>query len=107
LAAGELPEIAGYKLSAALASGLEAASLQTPRRPSQAVWLEVSTLENASPSPVLATAAQRWQTANSPVKLMQVQGPAFWQTSEIEDAPNLLEATLNAIRPNQTVEVTA
>ena len=104
LAAGRTVEVAGYEIAPGLARGLEAAALapspvtvagaMTPRL----VWLETS----SSADPVLSPAAQpalaAWRAAGWAVQAQAVQGPAFWQTTEIEDAPALVEASVAALR---------
>lgn len=107
LAAGRLVEVAGYHLPAALAKGLEAATLVPPAlgavAPGRLVWLEVS----AQPEPTLAPAAQAawpgWQAAGWQVQSHAVQGSAFWQTTEIEDAPALLAATVAALQGDSVI----
>jgi exosortase A-associated hydrolase 2 len=98
LAAGRAVHVVGYSLPPALAQGLEAAALNSPPNPpGRLVWLEVS----AQPEPALAPAAlaawPRWQAAGWQVEGVAVPGPAFWQTTEIEDAPALLAATSAAL----------
>jgi exosortase A-associated hydrolase 2 len=103
LAAGEPVEIAGYQVAAQLASGLEQATLAPPRpAPAQSVaprmvWLEVSTREDASFSPASSQAIAAWQQAGYALTSQIVSGPAFWQTSEIEEAPALIAATTATI----------
>lgn len=100
LAAGKTVEVAGYMLPAALAQGLEAAALAPPGiAPGRLVWLDV--LAQAEPSLSAATQAAlpKWQAAGWQVKAQPVTGPAFWQTTEIEDAPALLTATAAALAP--------
>ena len=92
---GESIDIAGYTLSAALASGLEAATLvplglTIARR--RLVWLELSSRPDAEWSPVALQAHQRWRDAGYAVDCEFVSGPAFWSTSEIEESPALVEA---------------
>jgi len=41
---------------------------------------------------------EQWRSAGCAVEAVQVEGPAFWQTSEIEDAPQLLDSTLAVVR---------
>ncbi len=96
LAAGNAVDVAGYRLSPALATGLEAAELVAPARPGRLIAFEVGTREE--PTPVLAAALQRWQAAGWQAQAQVVAGPAFWQTTEIEDAPALLAATAQALR---------
>ena len=110
LASGAQVEIAGYRLAAALAAGLEASALKpsapnrststpSPResRSPRVVWLELSTREDASLTPVAANTIALWQQAGFEVSNQVVAGPAFWQTTEIEDAPALIAASCTAM----------
>jgi exosortase A-associated hydrolase 2 len=100
LAEGQTVEVAGYVVHPALAQGLEAARLRPPPRPSgtgQLVWIEVAAAEAATLSPAASQASVAWQAAGWQVHTQLVQGPAFWQTTEIEDAPALIPATLQAL----------
>lgn len=99
LTRGESVEIAGYQLSAALAGGLEAASLVPPPNlaAGRLVWLELSSRLDAEWAPVATQVQQRWNDAGWQLSAELVNGPAFWQTSEIEDAPALTEAALRQL----------
>lgn len=98
LAAGKPVEIAGYTVSPSLAEGLEATGLEPPARgEGQVVWLETTLRGEAMLSPVSQSRIAAWQTAGYAIHAAVVRGPAFWQTSEIEDAPELLAATLAAL----------
>ena len=102
LVANETVEIAGYRLSPALATGLERATLAPPPLAStsgscRAVLLEISAREGANPSPVAATNAEAWRRAGYEVTTAFAVGPAFWQTSEIEEVPAMIDATLAAV----------
>jgi exosortase A-associated hydrolase 2 len=99
LAAGDAVEVAGYTLAAALASGMEQATLAAPAVAGRLEWLDLSTQPDASLSPAAAKPLQAWKTAGFSVRSQVVTGPAFWQTSEIEEAPALLDATLAALLP--------
>ncbi|WP_367849211.1 hydrolase 2, exosortase A system-associated [Rhodoferax sp. WC2427] len=99
LAAGSPVDIAGYTLSAALASGMEQATLVAPATAGRLEWLDVSSQVGATLSPAAAKPLQAWQAAGFSVRSQVVMGPAFWQTSEIEEAPALLTATLVALEP--------
>lgn len=100
---GQVQHIAGYPLSPALAQGLEAASLQAPPLPtghtaaSQLHWLEVSSRPQPALLPASGPVLQAWQQAGYAVQAQVTPGPAFWQTQEIEDAPALVEASLQAL----------
>lgn len=95
LSRGESVEIAGYATGAALALGLEAATLMPPR-PAYAgarlVWLELNARPDAAWTPVALQTQQRWRDAGYSVDAELIDGPAFWQTTEIEEAPALVEA---------------
>ncbi len=104
LAAGRSVEVAGYSLPPALATGLEQAVLDPPPPPNGAkpraghvIWLELSTREGAGLLPASASKADAWRAAGYVVHSQVVQGPSFWQTQEIEDAPALIEATRSAL----------
>ena len=102
LAAGRAIDVAGYTVSPALVQGLEAAVLSAPPAAigsptGQVVWLEASSQPEPAASPAAASAVPGWQAAGWATRLQAVPGPAFWQTTEIEDAPALVEHTLQAL----------
>lgn len=97
LAAGRPVEIAGYALNAALAAGLEAARLAPAGTPGRVEWLELSTREDAALTPVGEQSLKGWQDAGWAVRSRIVQGPSFWATTEIELAPALVSATVEAL----------
>ncbi|PZP29677.1 MAG: hydrolase 2, exosortase A system-associated [Roseateles depolymerans] len=97
LAAGRPVEIAGYRLGAALASGLEAARLQPLGPAGRVEWLELSTRDDAVLTPVSEQALRDWGQAGWRTRAAVVNGPAFWSTAEIELAPALLAATVEAL----------
>jgi len=100
LARGEPVEIAGYMVSPGLASGLEQTTLSPPvtKDAAQRVdWFEISAREDATLSPVASQTIAQWQQAGYSVTTHLVNGPAFWQTTEIEDAPALIHATTAAV----------
>lgn len=100
LAQGRPVEIAGYLLAPNLAKGLEQASLAPPpidTLASRVEWLELSTREDASLTPAATKIMGDWQRAGYAVHSQVVNGPAFWQTTEIEDAPALVTATTTAL----------
>jgi len=101
LQAGQAVDIAGYLLAPGLALGLEAARLLPPE-PATLVdrleWFEISSRSDAELSPVATQALAAWSAGGSRrVRSHLIQGPAFWQTSEIEDAPALIEASTAAL----------
>ena len=97
LAAGRSVEVAGYRLGAGLASGLEGARLTPSGTPGRVEWLELSTREDAALTPVSEQAIKTWQDAGWSVRPQIAQGPGFWATSEIELAPALIERTVEVL----------
>ena len=101
LAAGESVEVAGYHLAGALASSLEEAALAPATHVPRLEWLELATRADAALSPASAAKLSQWQDARRVVRSQMVNGPSFWQTTEIEEAPALLDASVMAL--NETV----
>jgi exosortase A-associated hydrolase 2 len=98
LAADQPVEVAGYTLHPALCSGLEQATLQPPAMAAGRVeWFELSLQHDAALPPAAANAAERWRQAGWALRTHVIDGPAFWHTAEIEDAPALLQATVAAL----------
>lgn len=97
LAACQPVDIAGYRLGAALATGLEAARLAPVGTAGRVEWLEVSTREDAALTPVSEQAIKAWQDAGWTVRPQIVPGPGFWATSEIELAPALIARTVEVL----------
>ena len=98
LQAGEAVDIAGYRLSAALASGMEAATLVLPAAyGAPVVAFEVGPPDRSEVSPALRVLVERWSKAGVPVRAEAVAGPAFWQTQEIELCPGLIEASVKVL----------
>ena len=97
LARDEAVEIGGYTWPAALLQALETATLRAPPPPAGTVWIEVSSRPGAELSPASLTLLQAWRSAGSRVDARVAAGPAFWQTAEIELAPDLLAATVAAV----------
>lgn len=99
LAQGTSVEIAGYTLSAALAEGLARAQLHaTPQANAACVaWLELSTTHKSEQSVAARASVTAWRRQGYAVEVQLLQGPAFWQSSEIETAPALINASLAAL----------
>lgn len=98
LSAGETVEIAGYMVSPALVEGLEAAELEPPAdKGGKVIWLDTSSRDEATLAPASLSRIKYWQASGYAVHARMVRGPAFWQTSEIEDAPELIAATKAAL----------
>lgn len=97
LAAGQTVEVAGYPLPASLLKALEAAVLVRPAPTRQVRCLEVSPRVGADVLPATAALMQAWLADGLDVQAQVVEGPAFWQSTEIEVAPALLPASLAAM----------
>jgi exosortase A-associated hydrolase 2 len=103
-AAGRPVNVAGYSVSTGLYQGLQAAGL-APLPVSSAsagaaprlVWMEVATQPSAGPGPAAQAGLDAWAAAGWSCAWLGVQGPSFWQTVEIEDAPALVDATRSAL----------
>jgi len=102
LAACEPVKIAGYSVSPELVAGLEAAELRPPSAHTGKVsWFELSMRDEATLVPVSQKYIEHWRVAGFDVEAKVVRGPGFWQTSEIEDAPDLISETLAVLEPVQ------
>jgi len=97
LAEGRAVEIAGYALPAALAQGLERATLEPPAGATSVAWLEVGPGDPAVLLPASLPRIEAWRAAGHAVQARAVTGPAFWQTLEVEDAPQLIDASVAAL----------
>lgn len=97
LESGQKVEIAGYTISPYLAGALQTVEL-IPKGPvGKVAWLEVSSREEASLAPASLRFIEQWKAAGEVLDAQVVPGPAFWQTTEIEDAPALIQSTLAAL----------
>lgn len=109
LAANTAIDVAGYRVAPALAAGLESTSLRPPVeggiRPASPTgpaacrveWFEVQARAEPTIGPASMPALQAWRDAGFAVRSHAVNGPAFWQSTEIESAPKLIDATTSAL----------
>ncbi len=104
LAAGRHVHVGGYELGPELAAGLERSTLAPQNlpqrqddRPRRLVWLELSNQPEPTLSPAAQSALPKWEDAGWHGTARAVDGPPFWQTTEIETAPALIHATLEAL----------
>lgn len=117
LSAGTAIEVAGYTISPSLAQGMERSVLEPPlhgqsetgRSPRQVEWFELSSRDDTNLSPAAQKTVDTWHKQGFAVRSHIVNGPAFWQTTEIEDVPALLGATLAAlsVQARQVQEIVA
>ena len=97
LANGQGVEVAGYRLSPGLARGLSTARLAPVPTPCQVDWFDLSSREDTPAAPAADSAAASWQAAGHLVRRHKVVGPSFWQTSEIEVCPDLIDRSMAAL----------
>lgn len=98
LAEGAVVEVAGYRLPGAVANGLGAATFDLPAGHAGPVgWIEVAMEGAGTIAPASEATIARLRAAGSRIDVRTVQGPRFWQTVEIEDAPAIVDATLDVI----------
>lgn len=99
LAQGRTIEIAGYDLAPELAAAIDAAVARNPAPVGMSVdWFDIQADAAAPVLPATARIADGWRNDGVDLRLHQVEGPAFWTSSEITEAPSLLDATVAALR---------
>lgn len=92
-------EVAGYTIAPELATGLDACMLRFPRAYAGPLTIvEMSMAEPQTMSPAIALAMEKWREGGVDVRSHAVQGPAFWQTQEIELAPAAIEPSVHFLR---------
>ncbi len=96
LAAGETLEIAGYPLPGRLATALDSRKLAafSDRVAQPLSWLEVVSQPGGAALPASRKFIEAWPT---PVALQTVACPMVWQVYDREDAPELVQATLQLL----------
>ncbi len=98
LAGGKSVEIAGYSVASSLVDGLTGADLLASEGINgKFAWFEISSRPDASTTPASRLCIEQWQQCGWAGEGAVVSGPPFWQTTEIETAPALIEATLSAV----------
>ncbi|MDR1708719.1 MAG: hydrolase 2, exosortase A system-associated [Candidatus Accumulibacter sp.] len=93
---GEAVEVAGYTLSPGVALGLEGADLSLPGRPARVEWIETAGADGGV-SPGAAARIEQWRAQGHAVRPAAVPAPAFWQTTEIAESQEWIDATLAAM----------
>jgi exosortase A-associated hydrolase 2 len=103
LTTGRVIEVAGYRLHPSMAAGLASARLELDSEFSSAVdLLEVASDERLELSSSSSSIVTKWRETNPAVHSEVVNGPAFWQTLEIETAPALISASLRSLERRAT-----
>jgi uncharacterized protein len=95
---GKNVEIAGYTVGHGLTRGLEKSELVPPHgRRGRVAWIELTSRQDGRMAPASLLRIEQWCSAGYTVEAIQVEGTGFWQTSEIEDVPKLVDSTLAAV----------
>ena len=97
LAAGRPVEVVGYRLGAGLSAGLAASALLPVPGGERLCWFEVTTRQPEQLLPAAAPVLDAWRDAGFEVESRAVCGPPFWQTLDVEVAPELVTATVQAL----------
>ena len=99
---GQSQEVAGYTLSPDVARGLERAVLSAPApavRAQRVLWFELSALPQPRLSTIPADTRAQWSHPGLQLERHALPGPAFWQSNDVEEVPELLAATTAALCP--------
>jgi exosortase A-associated hydrolase 2 len=101
MAQGESIEVAGYELSPALARSIDALNVVALASESlpPISWLEVSTSEPPALTPVGIRTVEALRRAGAQVETRAMSGEPFWALQEITVAPQLVDATVEALAP--------
>ena len=93
LRGGDSLEVAGYRLAPALALPIDAldGSKLAPGCP--VLWCELTAAPDRPLPPAGARVAAAWREQGTRVDVHLAQGPQFWATPEIEEAPALVDTT--------------
>jgi exosortase A-associated hydrolase 2 len=100
LKAGEPVLVGGYWLNADLAEALEQAHFRLPSSagPVPMALVEVGMGDTPDLSPVATTWLKKASDTNHAVSGHAVPGAKFWQSAEVETAPELIPASLQALQ---------
>lgn len=90
-------EIAGYTVSPSLVGALEQIDLSPPARPGRLAWFALSSRPDGVLPATSESCLANWRNAGFDVEAKLLQGPSFWQTSEIEVVPGLVSASVAAL----------
>ncbi len=101
LTGGETLEVAGYSLSPTMADALESCRLTDLATTRPVHWFELSpagaTDEAAELSPAGRRVVDAWRERGMSVTTALYHGEPFWTTTEITEAPALIDATCDAV----------
>lgn len=96
---GEVLEIAGYRLSPALADGMQDLSLAGLRlgRVGRIAWIEVAPQQDRPLMPASQRIIEAWQREGKPVTTRVIACDQFWSTQEIAACPDMVSSALACI----------
>lgn len=98
LAERQVVEVAGYAIAPELVDGLESSVLDiAPGHAAPICMLELVGQPEPECSPALRLLVDRLRKKGGTVEARALQGPAFWQTQEIETSPTLIEASCEVL----------
>jgi len=103
LSNGQNVEIAGYSLSPTLAQTIDRLDLKTlkPTPSSKVVWLEIIPTKTRGLSPLNEDIVNEWCLEKIETKVVKIVGQPFWNSLEIIELPELLEATTLRVVDNE------
>ena len=97
LATDESLEVAGYTLSPAMATAIDALKLnQLIVKNSEIYWFEITPDAGRGLSPAGVSVVEAWNQSGIDPKVVCIPGLSFWATQEISECPELLTATIEA-----------
>lgn len=99
LDAGEALEIAGYRLSPALAAGIDVLTLEDlpADKVSRIHWIELAPQADRPLMPASQRIIDRWRSGGSPVETSIVACDQFWATQEIAACPAVAETVIQRL----------
>ena len=95
---GENIEVGGNLLGASMAGGLAGLRLATKRPSCPVEWIEIGAEDSPVPAPASQHVVDAWRAEGVKVNARTVTGEPFWIAQEITECPNLIEATMQAVR---------
>lgn len=95
LEAGESVDVAGYRITPAMARGLRAARAPAPSCPVICVQQRIP--QDGAPLPTGLPVTPSASTASSALRMLEALGPAFWHQVEAEDAADWWSVTTQAM----------
>jgi exosortase A-associated hydrolase 2 len=103
LAAGAPVEISGYDLNPELVSGAEEVDLAAlPAPPCPVLWRETTLTQPIVLSPAAARVRAVWSGSQAVLDFAAVNGPSFWASQELAEAPELIAATTDPLLDSLT-----